>query len=152
MPWNREKILAELDRKRIPRGVVDALLERPDLGTENLCYALEHGGSSRLHSNCLFMLPQLLLKRFIQQSHVDQSLTNIRAHMSSADESVRYSACRAAVIFASFARSYPHLNLGWSERCSLVESAVSKCPQLADELAIQIRIAQEPRDTEEERE
>ena len=98
------------------------------------------------------MLPRLLLKRGIQQSHVDQSLVKIRAHMSGADEYVGYAACRAAVIIAFLARSYSHLNPALNERCALAESAISHCPQVVDDSAIQIRTAREPRKSEKESE
>ncbi len=139
MPWNRDKILAEIDRARVPKGVEGALLDRPELGLESLCYALEHGGSPRQLSNALWLIPRLINKRVVTSQLVDLALSQIRGHTTSAEDQVAHAACRAAIMYCFLSTAYPHLGLGGEGRKLLLDHALACRPELDDECASLIR-------------
>lgn len=133
MPWNRDRILAEIDRDQIPKGVEEAILDRPDLGIDNLCFALENGGTVRQKVNAFRLVIRLLSSRKITQDQVIRTLSQIKAHIPDSDRGVSQAACRAAFWYCFMSQVYKHLRMSIDDRRSLFEGAYAAHPELDDD-------------------
>lgn len=133
MPWNRDKILAEIDRDCVPKGAESALIESPALGMEHLCFILEKDGTSRQKVNALRIVIRLLQFRAVSAEQVERAVRLIRAHTMDEDGVVGRAACRSAVLYCFFSQSYAHLRLSNSDRSALLEQACSRYPDVGSE-------------------
>jgi len=143
MSWNRIKILNELNRKRLPKGVEKAIFERPQLAIDNLVDFLQSEKPTDYQIvNILFLFPRLCKIKdvnFDSQKIYELSLSYLK-HPS---DIVKLAASKSVVFQAMTSLVYQGLKLPIADIINALDLIKKDHPQAEFELSAVIKYINE---------
>jgi hypothetical protein len=131
MPWNREKVRKELDRKTLVKGVEEAIFNKPGFAAENILDLLESNqATKRQIINCMYLIHRLIPRSDVD-TNIDRFLEQIYKHLNSLDKEVVYASARGLAMFAFGATRYVKLVKYRPRLSEFLDIIVTKAPELA---------------------
>ena len=132
MPWTHAKIKRELDRKRAPRGLQEAMRSHPLLAMETLFEVLEDTSSTKHQIvHALSLIQEIKLNRSLDadSQHI---LCLVKTHLYSREARVRHAAAKSLVRFLFRGIVYRDFRIPTKSAKQLLLEAQSSCPSLAE--------------------
>ncbi len=132
MPWNVEKVKAELGRRWIPKGLQQVLSEFPQLAFDAAFEIItDDESTSAQRINSLRWLRELAFRRFVTKQPA-RFVSALRGHLSSSDSEVRLTASESMIHFAFYSRHYVGFEAQANKRGELLEEALAASPEILE--------------------